>query len=616
MFLQDSDNSKMIRPGTNNDSLSKDLPLIEKPIDETSNLPKSDNFEELLEDIEAEAEICSPTKSSIRGIDKQKKKRKKFFGQRKRPEKRPCLSKSIENKKNLLVVKLNPHRIKRKNTSTPHKSKNVNHSTPPAKKLKLSLPIKDSVEERSPQTPTTFSQLANNMILQKIRLESSNKQGFRCPKQECSKLFRKENLLMMHIKHYHSEYTDLLVSTPNVTDLATARIEGENVDDLSPSYFLHRISQLEAKKTVGNTPCESPSINMTPPSTLKFPELELDNVSFQSENLNSSYVSNDKVENVTQSYESKDSGFSTDTIELGRLLSETFNKESALVKEPIIKKIPVADTYENETRDSCDTISMTSDRHYKIKKNKSEIESLRKEEVINCSCGSNQEDGLMIQCDVCLCWQHGFCNKIDSEDQVPDNYICFSCLNPSKKRRSKQYDYLQDWRKEGKIATVLQHKDERRKKDENILKQTHQLVAEVIEHNDYLHSLVVKTVIYGQTPDHPKLYLWSDQSSNRNDEPPPDKLEELLRGPVPEKPINTAECRKNLLDEMNEGFDNLEARISLFESKVNGIEDQVNGSIDHEVLSNTVTMLIRDLKSIRHHLSLENKNKEATSNST
>lgn len=48
--------------------------------------------------------------------------------------------------------------------------------------------------------------------------------------------------------------------------------------------------------------------------------------------------------------------------------------------------------------DSYDTISITSsDRHFKIKKNKSDIESLPKEEVINCSCGSNQEDGLMIQ---------------------------------------------------------------------------------------------------------------------------------------------------------------------------------------------------------------------------
>lgn len=31
---------------------------------------------------------------------------------------------------------------------------------------------------------------------------------------------------------------------------------------------------------------------------------------------------------------------------------------------------------------------------------------------------------------------------------------------------------------------------------------------------------------YSQTPDHPKLYLWSEQGSNRNEEPIQDKLEE------------------------------------------------------------------------------------------
>lgn len=45
----------------------------------------------------------------------------------------------------------------------------------------------------------------------------------------------------------------------------------------------------------------------------------------------------------------------------------------------------------------------------------------------------------------------------------------------------------------------------------------------------------------------------------------------VLSGPVPEKPINTAECRKNLLDEIEDGFDNLEARINLFEAKTNGM---------------------------------------------
>lgn len=41
-----------------------------------TNLLRSENFEESLEDIEAEAEICSPTKPKSRSDNKQKKKSK------------------------------------------------------------------------------------------------------------------------------------------------------------------------------------------------------------------------------------------------------------------------------------------------------------------------------------------------------------------------------------------------------------------------------------------------------------------------------------------------------------------------------------------------------------
>lgn len=146
----------------------------------------------------------------------------------------------------------------------------------------------------------------------------------------------------MHIKHYHSEYTELLVSTPNVTDLATARIEGENIDELSPSYFLHRISQLEAKRSWGgNTSYETPSPSVIS-SSLKLTELVFtylfihnimsygkkllfynewalnlmsnkifcrqeigSNTTLNSENYNTSFISNDQTNNTTQAYDSK-----------------------------------------------------------------------------------------------------------------------------------------------------------------------------------------------------------------------------------------------------------------------------------------------------------------------
>lgn len=82
-------------------------------------------------------------------------------------------------------------------------------------------------------------------------------------------------------------------------------------------------------------------------------------------------------------------------------------------------------------------------------------------------------------------------------------------------------------------------------------------------------------------------------------------------------------------------MDNLEARTNLFEAKTSGkfsfsevniskiesndlllnifigLEDQVNGIIDNEILSTTITMLLRDLSSMRHYMSLDNKTKDS-----
>ena len=39
-------------------------------------------------------------------------------------------------------------------------------------------------------------------------------------------------------------------------------------------------------------------------------------------------------------------------------------------------------------------------------------------EVVHCTCGHTEGDGMMVQCESCLTWQHGACLGIDSADQV------------------------------------------------------------------------------------------------------------------------------------------------------------------------------------------------------
>ncbi len=84
-------------------------------------------------------------------------------------------------------------------------------------------------------------------------------------------------------------------------------------------------------------------------------------------------------------------------------------------------------------------------------------EHLTSEELVNCTCKRVEEDGLMIQCDICLCWQHGYCVGIDDgddEDPVPDKHVCEICRLPPGGRTEARFSLDQDWLKEGKLPSV------------------------------------------------------------------------------------------------------------------------------------------------------------------
>lgn len=76
------------------------------------------------------------------------------------------------------------------------------------------------------------------------------------------------------------------------------------------------------------------------------------------------------------------------------------------------------------------------------------LERMKQEEIINCTCGFTEEDGLMIQCELCLCWQHAYCNNIQKESEVPEKYVCYICQHPLRERQSVKYLHDQDWLKQ------------------------------------------------------------------------------------------------------------------------------------------------------------------------
>ncbi|XP_031623843.1 PHD finger protein 20-like protein 1 [Contarinia nasturtii] len=149
------------------------------------------------------------------------------------------------------------------------------------------------------------------------------------------------------------------------------------------------------------------------------------------------------------------------------------------------------------------------------------IVRMRQEEIINCVCKYGEEDGLMIQCELCLCWQHGGCNNIEKESEVPEKYVCWICRHPDNIRESMRYVHDQDWLYDGKLFHANYHQPSRQAAmRSDILKQSHTLTGNLLELKRSLHSLNVKINI-ASNKDHPKLYLWSkkwEQSPPRNAE--------------------------------------------------------------------------------------------------
>ena len=132
------------------------------------------------------------------------------------------------------------------------------------------------------------------------------------------------------------------------------------------------------------------------------------------------------------------------------------------------------------------------------------------DELLHCICDFKEESGLMVQCEVCLTWQHGGCFEIETEEEVPESYVCFACRDPRLVRPSCKYAYDQDWLKKGRLATFPYIKDEVQSNCSlNQGKTINQLLGLIIEVMQVLSSLRHKLKILKAVPDHKDLKLWA-----------------------------------------------------------------------------------------------------------
>lgn len=139
-------------------------------------------------------------------------------------------------------------------------------------------------------------------------------------------------------------------------------------------------------------------------------------------------------------------------------------------------------------------------------------------EIVRCICEMDEENGFMIQCEECMCWQHSVCMGL-LEDSIPDHYICYICRDPPGQRWSAKYRHDKDWLYKGHMYGLSVVKENYSHQNSKKIITTHQLLGDVYSVRKVLHGLQLKMDIL-QNKHNPSLHLWARSWVNSDENQP------------------------------------------------------------------------------------------------
>lgn len=454
---------------------------------------------------------------------------------------------------------------------------------------------------------------------------------YQCPQDSCDKTFRKENHLQLHIKHYHEELAKLMGDCPNMEDLAYLRTTTDE-PEVTPSKVVRKshgpkIKREDSSQMHIKTEPYSPDSKLHSARSpileeaLKSPIIAslLRTTPIKSEH-HRDYptVKSEHPHHITQ--------FDPEALipphavsrpqnrvpgpKLGKRKTKFGKRIGAHKKRRVESKprerpfssIPGVIPYNEGPYKKAHGSQLFDENGDVIK-----IVRMKKEEIINCFCSFGEEDGLMIQCELCLCWQHGVCNEIETPNQVPENYVCYICKNPHRMRMSQRYLNYQEWLYDGKLPVGNYHMPNPKQIARfESSKQSHQLIGNLLEMKRFMNSLDVKINI-AEKQNHPKLYLWAKKWETE-----PKKEDEKIKQenansddvqmlmpiiPEPDMAIEPAKCQQNILDHIQNQQSAVSARLESIDAEITALEQAFpdNSKIDDTTLKNTLYMLIGDL---------------------
>ncbi|XP_035286723.1 PHD finger protein 20-like protein 1 isoform X2 [Anguilla anguilla] len=139
-------------------------------------------------------------------------------------------------------------------------------------------------------------------------------------------------------------------------------------------------------------------------------------------------------------------------------------------------------------------------------------------EIVRCICEMDEENGFMIQCEECMCWQHSVCMGL-LEDSIPEQYICYICRDPPRQRWSARYQHDKDWLNRGHMYGLSFLSENYSHQNAQKIVSTHQLLADVYSVKKVLHGLQLKMEIL-QNKHNPDLHLWARSWVNSEEDQP------------------------------------------------------------------------------------------------
>lgn len=94
-------------------------------------------------------------------------------------------------------------------------------------------------------------------------------------------------------------------------------------------------------------------------------------------------------------------------------------------------------------KDEGSTESVNMSDTYEAADGAADVPESGDEGVTRCVCGSTDENlGLMIQCETCKCWQHCSCMGMHTEEDCPDVYYCEQCRPENHIELLRSYGFL------------------------------------------------------------------------------------------------------------------------------------------------------------------------------